>query len=247
MLRRYPERMNLRLGCIVTVVAIVVCGAGSARAELRDPTPAEKAVLDKVIDAIGKTLDGIDNDDWEKSQDFYDGNPQVNDHPAVPLDINQNFQRDYRVRVGSRREQEVLKPLEEQLMSASSVEAKVAIGRKLRPLTTLTAYAYINMGTVDVKQAPNPGLTVAGAAFVYAVEPSEAFCQSGASCYLLGFGNWQAARRKPGEQALRFPFAHKPGTPFVENVVIRLTGADDRIRELLRTVDWNALNDALTR
>jgi len=239
--------MRMRHGRLVTSLAIVALGAGSASAELREPTPQEKQALDKIIAAVGKVLDPIENDDWEKSADAYDGDPQVNAKPDVPLNINQNFQRDYRVRHGSEREQKIIGPLLEQLMKAGSMESKQAIGRKVRPLTTLTAYAYINLGTVDVRQVPEAGLQVAGAAFVYAVDPNEAFCQSGASCYLLGFGNWQSARRKPGEQALHFQFAHKPGTPFVENVVIRLTGAQDRIRQLFQTVGWNALNDALTR
>lgn len=239
--------MLMRHRWILSGIVLVCCAAGSAHAALRDPTPEEKQALDKATAAIGAIFDPIENDDWEKAQDFYDGNPQVNTRPDVPLDINQNFQRDYHVRPGSRRERDLIQPLEKQLQSAGSPEAMLAIGRKVRPLMTLSAYAYINMGAVDVKQAAGAAPKAAGAAFVYAVDPKEAFCQSGASCYLLGFGNWQAARRRPGEQALRFVFTHKAGTPFVENVVIRLTGADDRIRELLQTLDWNALNNALTR
>lgn len=239
--------MLMRHGWILIGIGLVCCTADPVRAALRDPTPEEKQALDKAIAAIGKIFDPIENEDWEKAQDFYDGNPLVNSNPDVPLNINQNFQRDYHVRAGSPRERDLIQPLEKQMEGAGSPEAMAAVGRKIRPLMTLTVYAYLDMRAVDVKQAPGAAPKVAGAAFVYVVDPNEAFCQPGASCYLVGFGNWQTARRKPGEQALGFVFTHKPGTPFVENVVIRLTGADDRVRELLQTLDWNALNDALTR
>src|SRR6478609_5680260 len=41
-------------------------------------------------------------------------------------------------------------------------------------------------------------------------------------------------------------FVHKPDTPFIENVEVRIFGSEDRIKELLRKIDWRQVNNALT-
>jgi hypothetical protein len=39
---------------------------------------------------------------------------------------------------------------------------------------------------------------------------------------------------------------HPPNSPFIENIEIRIYGADDRIQELLHKIDWKQINAALT-
>ena len=41
-------------------------------------------------------------------------------------------------------------------------------------------------------------------------------------------------------------FVHKPDTPFIENIEVRIFGSEDRIKELLRKIDWRQVNTALT-
>ena len=41
-------------------------------------------------------------------------------------------------------------------------------------------------------------------------------------------------------------FVHKPDTPFIENIEVRIFGPEDRIKELLRKIDWRQVNTALT-
>jgi hypothetical protein len=46
-------------------------------------------------------------------------------------------------------------------------------------------------------------------------------------------------------RGLALPFGHPDNTPYIENIVVHLWGADDRIQELLKTVHWSEVNAAL--
>ncbi len=45
----------------------------------------------------------------------------------------------------------------------------------------------------------------------------------------------------------RFHFVHPPQTPFVENMVITISGAEDLIKALLDKTDWIKIANSLTR
>ena len=62
----------------------------------------------------------------------------------------------------------------------------------------------------------------------------------------LLFGNPKAIKWDPASLYFYYYFAHPPNSPFIENVEIRIYGADDRIQQLLRKVDWKEVNLALT-
>jgi hypothetical protein len=64
--------------------------------------------------------------------------------------------------------------------------------------------------------------------------------------YVLFFSNGRKGRWEEVNDVYRNFFIHKPGTPFIENIEVRIFGSEDRIKELLRTVDWNQVNAALT-
>jgi hypothetical protein len=81
---------------LATLFFLIVFSA--AQAQLRDPTTQEKTALDKISVALISTLDQFNSDDWDKINDYY--SPlSVNPNPGVPIDIDNNFERQYRVRL----------------------------------------------------------------------------------------------------------------------------------------------------
>jgi len=82
-----------------------------AFAALRPPTAAEKLVLEKYESVINKTLDQFQSGDWDENVDY-----SVNEDVAVgtdagrPLDVDELFQRTYRVRNGSEPWNQVVGP-----------------------------------------------------------------------------------------------------------------------------------------
>ncbi|HVZ20730.1 MAG TPA: hypothetical protein VG871_06695, partial [Vicinamibacterales bacterium] len=66
-------------------------------------------------------------------------------------------------------------------------------------------------------------------------------------CVVLAYGDWSTATPASGGRLVTFKFTHPPASPYLENIIVTIDGAEDRVDELLKTVDWTKLNDALTR
>jgi hypothetical protein len=64
--------------------------------------------------------------------------------------------------------------------------------------------------------------------------------------YLLAFGNWSTAKPSRDYDDYRFHFIHPDGDPFIENIVILIKGNEQRIKELLKEIDWNEVNKGLS-
>ena len=65
--------------------------------------------------------------------------------------------------------------------------------------------------------------------------------------YVLFFSNGKAGRWEDVNDVYRNFFVHPPNTPYIENLEVRIYGSEDRIKELLRKIDWKQLNSALTQ
>ena len=227
----------------VVLLTLVTIPAGRAAAQLHEPTSAEHRVLDPAIAAITRLLDQFGDDDWQKSNDLFGGDVLVSNDPDVPLDIDQNFERTYSVRQGSHRWQTVMEPLVrqlQQLTQGGDYAAQRRVGGKIRSLSGVTVDVYINRADFGVDTTV-PGLThvtVKGASLALRSPPDSGFETQGPT-YAIGFGAW----RGDGP----FHFVHGPRTPWIENIVVIVKGADDRIQELLTRIDWAALNGVLTR
>src|SRR5205823_2788222 len=101
-MRRYLFCSTLAVLCLI---------APAFGGKLRPPTPAEQQVLQKYENVINKTLDQFQSADWDENVDY-----SVNDDVAVapdsgrPLDVDEMFQRTYRVRNGSERWNRIIAP-----------------------------------------------------------------------------------------------------------------------------------------
>jgi hypothetical protein len=131
------------------------------------------------------------------------------------------------------------------MQSQATPEAMAVVGQQLKKLMHVHVAVRVNRSNSGVSPPPpaNMPLRVAGPAFVYKVT-NEQF-EDGAA-YVLLFGHWQANKWDSDNERYHFVFAHPKLTPFVENIEIRLYGADDRLTKLLRTIDWSKVNEALT-
>ncbi|MBS1919289.1 MAG: hypothetical protein JST17_03445 [Bacteroidetes bacterium] len=204
------------------------------------PNDAQKKVLDKAIPIIIKILDQFNSPDWELSSDFY-SDPSVSINPSVPLDIDQNFEREYKIKNNSDRFNRLIKPINErinELMQQQPIpyDSVKALGEKQKSMSNVTVYVYINRKTLDITPDPKTDLKIPGVAIAQKA-PGEYFKSNKGYSYWLCFGNWKTAN---------FKFKHPNNTPYIENIVVIFFGAEDRVQELLQKIDWRILNDALT-
>jgi len=209
--------------------------------QLHEPTAAERHALDPAISAITRVLDHFGDDDWDKASDSYSDNVLVSDDPDVPLDIDQNFERTYSVRQGSHRWHTMIEPLMgqlQQLMTGGDYAAQRRVGGRMRSLSDVTVDVYINRAdfSVDTTVPGTTRVVVPGAALAYRVPPDSSLETQGPT-YVIGFGKWHGQR---------YTFVHRSRTAAIENIVVQMRGADDRIRELLSRIDWRPLDAVLT-
>ena len=228
--------------CLVTLFLATTL----AHAELRPPTPAEKKVVENFVSVMNKVLDQFQSDDWDEKVEYTIDDFAVNtSDPGVPLDIDEMMQRTYDVHPGSARFQNLIAPKMAGLDSPDMQE-KVKAGRAIQDLMHVTVMVHFNRNSGGVNPPPNKNkdLQIQGAAYSYKINNN---VTSHGAAYILLFGNWHAAKWSDSEGGYRFTFAHKQLTPYIENAVIEIYGADDRIQELLHKIDWNEVNNALTR
>jgi hypothetical protein len=116
------------------------------------------------------------------------------------------------------------------------------LGKQNKALSVLTVYAYVNRNNAGVTGDGATRINVNGVPYAYHTNQDN--YGNTASSYWLLFGNWSSA--KPGQYGLNFHFTYPNKTPYIENIVIIIFGADDRIQELLKTVNWSEVQNGLT-
>ena len=234
-------------GWRLAVVCFVLSSVIAAFAALRAPTDAERVALDKYVSAVNHVLDQFQSDDWTGKVDYSLDDPEVNTNdPGVPLDINELTQRSYTVRYGSKRWNEKLSPLAERIMATNDWAEKGKIGSQMRALQDVQVQVHFNRSNIGFDPPPtsNQDLHIPGAAFAYKIGGSPT---GHGTSYVLAFGNWSNSKWDADHRWYHFHFVHPQNTPYIENIEVEIFGADDRIQELLHSIDWNAMNSALTR
>jgi hypothetical protein len=235
---------------------------------LREPNAVEKKVLDKAVPVIVGVLDKCNDDNWNLEQNWYDDNPlvPVNYNEKGPIDINQNFERDYEVNLDSKRFNDIIKPVYDKSQALTDkVVALVkeseknpqknnksesdllkdslkVVNNKLDELSELHVFAYIN--DHSVKGRPVKDLSVPGASMVTKFNGGHLSLDYFKS-YYIAFGNWKSAKWSSDLKAYFYKFKDTP-KPTVQNIVIIMTGAQDRMKELMHKINWSVLNKALT-
>jgi hypothetical protein len=214
--------------------------------KLRPANAAEDRAITRYNAVMTHLLDQFLTGDWEENEGdryTFDG-VLVNSESDRPLDVNCLLERTYTVRTNSERFNKILAPLMEKLEQEPTPEGKQKIGRQLQALMHLKVSVHFNRTNVSLDPGPKPDsyLGISGIDRTYKTNDAS---QGEGSAYVLLFGNWQNAKWMANDGWLRF--AHPNGTPYIENIEIRLYGADDRIQELLHSIDWKQVNEAMTR
>ena len=210
-----------------------------AQSPLRDPTPAEKKVLEQYTNVIHPFLDGFDSDDWDTKVDYdVDDNVLVSNGSEYPLDVDELIQRSYTVKKDSPLYNREVAPFLAKMGQMSPTEMAQA-GKKLKMLR-LEVQVHFNRAGAETDAKTRSQLQIPGPAYSYMTEQSE---DKRSQTVVLLFGDWKSGKTE--ENGLRFHFKHPPHTPVIENVVVQLQGSPDRIRELLKSADWKKVNEAL--
>jgi len=223
----------------LVVASLILATVAKAQSPVRDPTPAEKKVIEQYTNVVHPFLDTFDSDDWDTKVDFdVDDNVLVGNNNEYPLDIDELIQRSYTVKKDSPLYQREVAPFLAKMEQMSPTEMAQA-GKKLK-LLRLEVQVHFNRAAADKAAGTKPQLQVPGAAYSYMTEQSE---DKRSQTVVLLFGDWKSAQQSADD--LKFHFKHPPHTPVVENIVVQLQGSPDRIRELLHSADWKRINQAL--
>jgi hypothetical protein len=63
---------------------------------------------------------------------------------------------------------------------------------------------------------------------------------------MIFFGNWKGANMHSGTY-VGYPFIHKQQAPFIENFVVTITAPASAANGIIKKIDWQKLNDALSK
>jgi hypothetical protein len=213
--------------------------------DFRRLTPQEQKVLDRFSHAIEKVLAQFQDTDWEENVDRSLANVEVNPNSDYPLHLNTFVQRTYDVRGSSERYKEHILPLVKEMVQSSDLEQKKELNQQIQDLMHVQVRVRLNQPHIAVLPKPeeNQDLQIPGAAFAYKIRNED---YSSGTAYVLFFGDVQALKWNPEHNWFDYTFAHPGNTPVVENVEFRMYGADDRIQQLLQSIDWQEVNHALT-
>jgi len=96
---------------------------------------------------------------------------------------------------------------------------------------------------VTPKPDSNHDLHIPGVALAYRIKNNESPNESG---YVLLFGDPRALSWNSYHNWFDYRFMNGGSATSLENVEFLITGADDRIQQLLHIVDWKQVNSALT-
>ena len=212
----------------------------------RKPSAAEDKVIARYTQMMNKLLDQFRSPDWDETIDSTIDHPMVNPMEDRPLDIDELLQRTYHVKPGSRRYQALIAPRLQKVAQIKDPTEKDLQRAQTEDLMHLQVQVHFNMLVVPLITAPDPKRDpkIPGATFVHR-DRDNPFNHGVA--YVLFFSNGKLGKWDATNSVYRNVFAHPPNTPYIENLEIRIYGAEDRITELLRRIDWKQVNSALTQ
>lgn len=213
--------------------------------DFRPPTPQEQRVLDKYSRVINKVLAQFKDETWQENVDQSLANVEVDPSSEFPLHVNAFVQRTYLMRHSSRAYNEKVFPLVRQMVLSSDLDKKRELNQQVEDLTVVQVQVRFNQPHIAVM--PNPenshDLHIPGTAVAYKIDNDEL---AAASTYVLFFGDPKALSWNSYHNWFDYKFMYVGNTASIENVEFLISGAEDRIQQLLHTIDWNQVNSALT-
>jgi hypothetical protein len=212
----------------------------------RKLTSDEEKAVAKYTRVMNRVLDQFRSPDWNETIDAAIEHPMVNLMNDRPFDIDEELKRTYDVRRDSRRYQTLIAPRLQKVAQLKDPSQRDLERAQAEDLMHLQVQVHFNMLVVPMITAPDPKKDpkIPGATFVHQ-DRDNPFNHGVA--YVLFFSNGKTGKWDETNAVYRNVFVHKPNTPYIENLEIRIYGAEDRIKQLLRTIDWRQVNSALTQ
>ncbi|MGB8132292.1 MAG: hypothetical protein WCG81_21070, partial [Candidatus Angelobacter sp.] len=151
----------------------------------------------------------------------------------------------YEVRKDSKRYKTLIEPRLQKLATIKDLSKKQLEAAVIDDLQHLQVQVHLNMLVVPMITGPDPKVDpkIPGATFVHK-DRNNPFSHGVA--YVLFFSGTKNGRWEEANDVYRNFFVHKPDTPFIENIEVRIFGSEDRIKELLRKIDWRQVRAGLT-
>ena len=235
------SRNILKLALMTVVISTAVFGFYKEH----EPIPAEQKAITKYADIMNKLLDQFRSPDWDEKIDATIDHPTVSTLGDRPMDIDQLLQRTYEIRKDSKRYKTLVEPRLQKLPTIKDISKKQLEAAEIEDLQHLQVQVHFNMLVVPMITGPDPKVDpkIPGATFVHK-DRNNPFSHGVA--YVLFFSGTKNGRWEEVNDVYRNFFVHKPDTPFIENIEVRIFGPEDRIKELLRKIDWRQVNTALT-
>lgn len=225
----------------------------------RPPTEAEMTAINKAVNVIVPLVDRFQNETWQKEEGGADApeNYSVQKHPNVVMGVAPFNDWHFTIRQNSDYYQKNIKPYYEKitnnqvnLQDAKALEEYQKEGKKIKLEYNLFVEVHVNEAGLPVKPVKNSAadLKIPGCYFSYKQQPDKLIGtdRNIPDSYVLVFGNWGNVKTIPGLHEYDFKYTHPPGSPFIENIVIIISGPPARLQELLKTTDWKSVNDGLT-
>lgn len=230
---------KLALLCAFSSIAVF------ALYEKHKPTPAEDKAITRFAETMDKVLDQFRSDDWDETVDYSIEHPMINVMEDRPMDFDELIQRTYHVRPGSKRYQTLVLPKLQKMQQEKDVTQKQLQGALIQDLMHLQVEVHANMFVVPMITGPDAkhDPKIPGATFVHQ-DRNNPFGHG--TAYVLFFSNGRPGKWDETNGVYRNTFVHPPNSPYIENLEIRIYGADDRIQQLLHKIDWKQVNAALT-
>lgn len=211
----------------------------------RKPTPEEQKAIERYRLHMNKVLDQLRGPEWTEKIDFTLTDTMVNPHSDRPMDITEVFQRTYDARTTSARYKTLIVPMVRKMEKEKDPSAKQLLKAQIEDLMHVQIRVVTNVLVSTLHPGPvkQNAVKVPGAISAYKDENNP---YGYGAAYTLIFGNAKSARWDENAGYYYYHFVHPSDSPFIENIEIRIYGADDRIKQLLRKVDWTEVNRALT-
>lgn len=226
----------------------------------RSPNAQELPVIKKAQNVVEPFINLFENNDWQKESGSADEEEylSVQKEPDVPMGVAPFNDWHFVVQPNSAYFNQTIKPLYDRITALSAnntdenIKKELEIGKQLKKLTDIYVEIFVNEKNLPEKfqKGSANDLNVAGTAYAYKeTDPNKTIGTQidGINSYVLAFGNWSTSVFDKNLEVYQFKFQHANGTPYIENIVIRISGNDERIHQLLTLLDWNKLNDALTK
>jgi hypothetical protein len=235
--------------------------------ECRKQRQSEKAVINKAVKIFGEVFPGpLQNMDWKITEENKGYTTQIANHPVPfrPIFMCSDF---FDLKLSTDPTSDYGKSLQDSMQfynqqvvqnsNNNNHTALVKASQNLFRLQTMqTAEISIDGNYPYIRSEELTGagskdryeiLHIKGVAYAFQLyrAPVDELGTPEEKTMLF-FGNWTGADMHSGTYA-GYPFIHKNQSPFIENFVVTITAPASVANGMIKNIDWNKLNEALSK